>query len=76
MKNDSVLKKEFQQRDIERMRNLMTGKHGDKTVVGIGYTKKEEFHKEGDVWEEDGRKWTIKNDFPNRFSKYRHISPS
>ena len=42
--SESVLKKEFQQRDIERMRNLMTGKHGDKTVVWIGYTKKEEFH--------------------------------
>ena len=28
--SESVLKKEFQQRDIERMRNLMKGKHGDK----------------------------------------------
>jgi transcription elongation factor Elf1 len=67
--SESVLKKEFQQRDIERMRNLMKGKHGDKTVVGIGYTKKEEFHEEGDVWEEDGRKWTIKNGIKQNLTK-------
>jgi transcription elongation factor Elf1 len=67
--SESVLKKEFQQRDIERMRNLMKGKHGDKTVVGIGYTKQEEFHKEGDVWEEDGRKWTIKNGIKQNLTK-------
>jgi Pyruvate/2-oxoacid:ferredoxin oxidoreductase delta subunit len=65
----SVLKKEFQQRDVERMRNLMKGKHGDKTVVGIGYTKKEEFHSEGDIWEEDGRKWTIKNGVKQNVTK-------
>ncbi len=67
--SESVLKKEFQQRDIERMRNLMTGKHGDKTVVGIGYTKKEEFHEEGDIWEEDGRQWTIKNGIKQNVTK-------
>ena len=67
--SESVLKKEFQQRDIERMRNLMTGKHGDKTVVGVGYTKPEEFHEEGDVWEEDGRQWTIKNGVKQNLTK-------
>jgi len=67
--SESVLKKEFQQRDIERMRNLMKGKHGDKTVVGIGYTKPEEFHNEGDVWEEDGRQWTIKNGIKQNLTK-------
>lgn len=37
--SNTVLKKEFQQRDVQRLRNLMTGKHGDKTIVGVGYTK-------------------------------------
>ena len=35
----SNLKKEFKKRDVERMRNLITGKHGKKTTLGIGYTK-------------------------------------
>ena len=29
--------------------------------MGTGYTKKQEFHEEGDMWEEDGRTWTIKD---------------
>ena len=59
--SDNVLKKEFQQKDVQRLRNLMTGKYGEKTIVGTGYTKKQEFHEEGDIWEEDGRTWTIKD---------------
>ena len=69
MKNESVLKKEFKQRDVERMRNLVQGKYGDKTTVGIGYTKAKEFHKEGDIWEEDGRQWTIKNGIKQNITK-------
>jgi hypothetical protein len=42
------------------MRNLIQGKHGDATISSVGYRKKEEVHEEGDVWEEDGRQWTIK----------------
>jgi len=66
---DTVLKKEFQQHDVQRMRNLMTGKQGDKTIIGIGYTKQEEFHKEGDIWEEDGRKWTLHNGIKQNLTK-------
>ena len=66
---DIVLKKEFQKRDVQRLRNLMTGKYGDKTTVGVGYTKKEEFHNEGDTWQEDGRRWTIKNGIKQNLTK-------
>ena len=45
----SNLKKEFKKRDVERMRNLITGKHGKKTTLGIGYTKKQKHHEEGDA---------------------------
>lgn len=69
MKNESVLKKEFKQRDVERLRNLVKGKYGERTTVGIGYTKAKEFHNEGDVWEEDGRKWTIKNGIKQNITK-------
>jgi hypothetical protein len=69
MKKQTVLKKEFKQRDVERMRNLVKGKYGDKTTVGIGYTKAKEFYNEGDVWDEDGRTWTIKNGIKQNITK-------
>ena len=58
---ENVLKKEFKDKDVQRLRNLVQGKYGEKSTVGTGYTKKQEFHEEGDIWEEDGRIWTIKD---------------
>jgi hypothetical protein len=69
MKKQSVLKKEFKQRDVERMRNLVTGKYGERTTMGTGYSKAKEFHNEGDIWEEDGRNWTIKNGIKQNITK-------
>ena len=66
---ESVLKKEFKEKDVQRLRNLMTGKHGERNVQGVGYTKVEEFHEEGDVWEADGRTWTIKNGIKQNITK-------
>jgi hypothetical protein len=53
------LNREFEKRDVERMRNLVKGKYGDKTETSVGYTPAEKFYKEGDVWEADDRSWTI-----------------
>ena len=61
MSNNTVLKKEFREKDVQRLRNLVTKKHGDKTSISIGYNKDQVLRNEGDVWEEDGRKWTIHN---------------
>ena len=69
MKKDSVLKKEFKHRDVERLRNLVQGKYGEKTTMGTGYTKAKEFHSEGDIWEEDSRTWTIKNGLKQNITK-------
>ena len=66
---DNVLKKEFSKNDVQRVRNLVQGKYGDKTIQSVGYSKKQEFHKEGDVWEEDGRKWTIKDGIKQNITK-------
>ena len=66
---DNVLKKEFSKKDVQRARNLITGNTGARTTEGIGYTKKCEHHKEGDVWEENGRKWTIKNGLKQNITK-------
>jgi len=69
MKNQTVLKKEFKQRDVERLRNLVKGKYGERTTMGTGYTKAKEFHSEGDIWEENGRQWTIKNGVKQNITK-------
>ena len=49
MSQDPVLKKEFAKRDVERIRNLVKGKYGEKTRESVGYTVPTEFHDEGDV---------------------------
>ena len=69
MSKDNVLKKEFKQRDVERLRNLVKGKYGERTTMGTGYNKVKEFHDEGDIWEEDGRQWTIKNGLKQNITK-------
>ncbi len=56
-----MLKKEFKERDVQRARNLLTNKAGDRTAIQAGYEKETIDRKEGDVWEESGKKWTIKN---------------
>ena len=66
---ESLLKKEFKQRDINRARNLITKDFSGKTVDGIGYQKAYQHHEEGDVWEENGRQWTIKNGIKQNLTK-------
>ena len=69
MSKDNVLKKQFQERDVQRLRNLMTGKHGEKTRSSVGFSKADEFHEEGDIWESDGRTWTIKDGIKQNITK-------
>ena len=69
MSKETVLKKEFQKKDVERLRNLMQGKYGEKTRSSVGFTNKQEFYNEGDVWESDGRTWTIKNGIKQNITK-------
>ena len=61
MKDQSSLKKEFNKKDVQRMRNIITGNSSDRTQVLAGYQKQNVDRKEGDVWEENGKQWTIKN---------------
>lgn len=67
---DNVLKKQFQKRDVERLRNLVKGKYGEKTTVGIGYNGDvQEEHIEGDIWEQGGKTWTIKDGIKENVTK-------
>jgi len=67
--NDNVLKKEFSKKDVQRARNLISGNTSARTTEGVGYTKKHEHRVEGDVWEENGRAWTIKNGLKQNITK-------
>lgn len=80
MGKDNVLKKEFSKKDVTRLRNLVQGKYGEKNNQGVGYSKKQEIYAEGDVWEADGRKWTIKNGIKQNITKFdnakkAHVMP-
>ena len=66
---DNVLKKDFQERDVQRLRNLIQGKQGEKTRTSVGFSKADEFHAEGDIWESDGRT------YPNTCLLYTSPSP-
>lgn len=58
---ENNLKKEFNPRDVQRMRNIITGDTGARTQIQTGYEKTNRIHKEGEIWEEGGKNWTIKN---------------
>jgi bacterioferritin-associated ferredoxin len=66
---ESQLKKEFDSKAVNRVRNLVKKDFTSKTTVGTGYSKKREKHSEGDIWEEDGRTWTIRNGVRQNITK-------
>ena len=59
--SESYLKKEFKESDVQRARNLINKDFTAKTKSSTGYQKAHVRHEEGDIWEESGKKWTIKN---------------
>ena len=65
-----MLNKEFKNKDVQRLRNIVKGKTGERTTSGVGYSKQQDFHNEGDVWEEGGRTWTIKNGIKQNLTKW------
>jgi len=69
MAQESLLKKEFKSKDVERVRNLVNKDFSGKTVSGVGYEKTQQFYTEGDIWEENGRTWTIKNGIKQNITK-------
>jgi len=67
--DERLLKKDFKSRDVERVRNLVKKDFSAKTVDGIGYQKAYVAYGEGDVWEENGRTWTIKDGIRQNITK-------
>ena len=70
---ESKLIKTWKERDVQRMRNIITKKTSDKTGVQVGYTADYIERKEGDVWEEHGKKWTIKNGLKQTVTRFDSI---
>ena len=73
---ENLLKKEFKYKDVQRARNLIKKDYHAKTVEGVGYQKAYQERTEGDVWEEDGKTWTIKNGIKQTLSKLDSIRRS
>jgi hypothetical protein len=67
---ESKLQREFKERDVQRMRNIIRKDYNAKTTTQIGYTKVQAERKEGDVWEEDGKKWTLKNGIKQSVTRF------
>ena len=68
--SETQLTREFDERDLQRMRNIITGNTANATRIQTGYEKKTVERKEGDVWEENGKKWTIKNGLKQTVTKH------
>lgn len=69
-----IMKKGISQSKVQRMRNLVSGDYSSKTKIRSGYSTKRVVRKEGDVWEERGKSWTIKNGLKqtiNKLDKFR-----
>ena len=69
MSKESLLKKEFKESDLQRARNLVNKDFTSKTKSQTGYQKTYDFHEEGDIWEENGKTWTIKNGLKQNITK-------
>ena len=68
-----MLKKEFKRKDVDRARNLLTGKTGASSETQVGYKKKMVSYKEGDIWVENKKTWTIKDGIKQTISKMDKI---
>lgn len=64
------LNKEFSERDIKRMRNIISGDASGNTRIQTGYVKDVKKYVEGDIWEENKKTWTIKNGIKQTVTKH------
>lgn len=68
------MKKNIKESNVQRMRNIVMGKHHDKTKTQSGWKKsKNEKQVEGDIWVEGEKTWTIKNGIKQNITKMDKI---
>ncbi len=68
--SQTQLNKEFSERDIQRMRNIISGNTASGTRIQTGYTQTQVKHVEGDIWEENNKTWTIKKGIKQTVTKH------
>ena len=68
--SETQLNKEFDERDLQRIRNIISGNTANATRIQTGYTKKHIERSEGDIWEENGKTWTINNGLKQTVTKH------
>ena len=67
--NESLLKKEFKQSDVQRVRNIVNKDFSANTKSQVGYQKKHKKYTGGDIWTEAGKTWTIKDGIRQNITK-------
>ena len=67
--SETYLKKEFTKRDVQRARNIVNKDYTATTQQQTGYQKSYVKRVEGDIWEEAGKTWTIKNNIKQNVTK-------
>ena len=68
--SETQLQKEFSERDIQRMRNIVSGDTANRTRVQAGFEKQKIEYTDGDIWEENGKTWTIHNGLKQTVTKH------
>lgn len=71
--SESLLKKEFEENDLARIRNLISKKFNDSTRTQTGYRKQRIDRVEGERWEENSKTWTIHNGIKQTVGKLDDI---
>lgn len=56
--------------NIDRIKNILKGDYTGKSKISVGYEKSTTRHKEGDVWEENGKTWTIKDGLKQTVTRF------
>jgi len=74
--SESMLQREFKGKDVQRMRNIITKDYTAKTTTQVGYSKAQINRKEGDIWDENGKKWTIKNGIKQTVTRFDKLKES
>ena len=74
---ETLLKREFKKRDVTRARNLLHGRYSERTGIQSGHEAVEVVRVEGDIWEQDGKLWKIRDGIKvrvNKFSEDRRLN--
>ena len=63
------MKRNIKESTVKRMRDLVSGNYNSSTEIQTGYNLKNRKRKEGDIWEERGKTWTINDGIKQNITK-------